>query len=75
LFTAVLFLEIRFDPSPEDLKRRLPFLSNFVRQQAGAVDNGQHVDLILLYAVDDPVGFFDQLADIVNLVLGHHAAR
>jgi hypothetical protein len=34
------------------------------------VYHGYHIDLILLYAVDDPVGFFDQLADIFSLVLG-----
>jgi len=49
--------------------------SNLVGQQACAVDDGQHVDLILFDAVDDPVGLFDQLADIFGLVLGHHAAR
>jgi hypothetical protein len=30
--------------------------SKLVGQQACAVDDGQHVDLILFYAVDDPVG-------------------
>jgi hypothetical protein len=48
---------------------------NFVGHQPCAVYHGQHVDLVLFYAADNPVGFFDQLADIFGLVLGDHAAR
>ena len=35
------------------------------------MDDGQHVNLILFDTIDDPVGGFDQLADIVGLILGN----
>ena len=38
------------------------------------MDNGQHVDLILLNAINNAIGFFDQLANVFSFILGHFAA-
>ena len=39
------------------------------------MDNGQHVDLTLLNALNYAIGFFDQLADVLSFIFGHFAAR
>ena len=34
------------------------------------MDDGQHIDLILLEAINYAEGFFDQLADVFSFILG-----
>jgi hypothetical protein len=38
------------------------------------MDNGQHVDLILLNPINYAIGIFDQLADVFSFLLGHFAS-
>ena len=38
------------------------------------MDNGQHVDLILLNPINYAIRFFDHLADVFSFILGHFAA-
>ncbi len=38
------------------------------------MDNGQHVDLTLLNAINYAIGFFDQFADVCSFILGHFSA-
>lgn len=53
----------------------LVMVLNLTGQQACSMDHGQRIDLVLFYTVNDPAGFFDQLADIFGLVTGNLAAR
>ena len=49
-------------------------LFNLFGKNLCAMDDGQHIDLILLSAINYAIGFFDQLADVFSFILGDFPA-
>lgn len=60
-------------PCPQPGHAVVPTL-NIIRQNLCAMNDRENVNPLVFDPVNDPVGFFDDLADVFRLVFRHHSA-